>query len=188
MKKKLLTSLLIIGLAGAAIVGGTLAWFTAEKTVGDNVFTAGTVKISANEEITSGAESMGRWNPGDSVVKEFTIKNEGTKTIALRGIIDGKWNFTPEGEDAAVVEDISSPAWTKNGDGNYYYDGTIAAGGTVKLVLKVSFDGGLADNQYQGKIYTLSAKFQAIQASHQKTGDEEGWEWDDFDNYNPVAP
>lgn len=47
-KKKVLTLTLVILLLSIAIVGGSLAWFTAEDQV-DNVFTVGSIKIKQNE-------------------------------------------------------------------------------------------------------------------------------------------
>ncbi|MGI6615883.1 MAG: TasA family protein [Dethiobacteria bacterium] len=179
MDKKTLLSLLLIGLAVVAAVGGTLAWFTAEDSVEDNVFTAGTVQISADGEIISGAEKIDRWNPGDSVEKVFTIENTGNKAIALRGAVEGKWDFEFTGDDAAVIIDKTDPSWNVGADGYYYYGETLEAGETATLHLEVNLDGELADNQYQGHDYTLSAGFQAIQASH---ADE--WQWDDFGDYN----
>lgn len=47
-KKKLFTLMLVIMLLAITVVGGTLAWFTAEQQV-TNTFTVGSVKIQQNE-------------------------------------------------------------------------------------------------------------------------------------------
>ena len=197
MSRRVFVSILIILLSMAAIGGGTLAWFTASTDPVENVFTAGTVAIQADEEIITGEDKMENWNPGDCAEKEFTIVNTGTKGIALRGLITTQWyekvngewvEWTPTGDDAVKVTIAEGDTdWSQGEDGNWYYAETIPgtyteqdeAKRTVTLTLKVCLDGPKAGNQYQGKQFRLSAQFQAIQASH---ADE--WDWDDFDDYN----
>jgi predicted ribosomally synthesized peptide with SipW-like signal peptide len=186
-------------LAVAAVGGATMAWFTDQSDPLENVFTAGTVIISAGEQIISGEDKMDNWNPGDCAEKEFTITNSGTKAIALRGIVTQKWyelvgtewvEWTPDpaGSNAAKVTLVGT-GWTEDPDepGTWYYDGPIAGTFTednpveVKLNFKVCLDGPEAGNQYQGKRYIMSVTFQAIQASHE--GGPDGWEWDDNINF-----
>jgi predicted ribosomally synthesized peptide with SipW-like signal peptide len=96
---------------------------------------------------------------------------------------DGSWKY------------FASP--TDAGKGWWYYDGddatlttTVGTGGptikaisgvttpgtetTVMIIGLVCLDGPKTGNEYQGAKYTISATFQAIQASH---ADE--WNWDD---------
>lgn len=202
MKSKIVISMLVIVVVIAASLGATFAWFTDESEAIENVFTAGTVIISAEEEITAGGETMENWNPGDCATKEFTIKNEGSKGIKLRGIIETQWyeydeadeewvEWTPSGDDAVRVSlTPDTQAWTEDpaDPGIWYYDQTIDGkvdgqdAPEVELILEVCLDGPEADNQYQGKRFILTAKFQAIQQSH-----EGEWNWDEFDTYNQVA-
>lgn len=51
-KKKLFTLMLVIMLLSIAIVGGSLAWFTAEDEV-TNTFTVGSVEVKINEDFKS---------------------------------------------------------------------------------------------------------------------------------------
>lgn len=196
MKKRWILSVLIVVLAFAAVGGATMAWFTDQSDPIENVFTAGTVEIYAEEEIIADGVNMENWNPGDCVEKEFTIINKGTKRIVLRGIVTEQWyEFDeatqewvewaplPEGSNAAKVTLVGA-GWNEDpaGSGIWYYVGEIA--GTypdnpeaeVKLNFKVCLDGPEANNQYQGKRYIMSVAFQAIQASH---ADE--WDWDNVD-------
>lgn len=201
MKAKVTISMLVILVVIAASLGATLAWFTDESDPIENVFTAGTVIISAEEEITAGSETMDNWNPGDCATKEFTITNSGTKAIRLRGLITTQWyentgtdedptwvEWTPDGTDAVKVTlNPAEQGWAENpaDSGTWYYNESIEGfDGTgdapeVKLTLNVCLDGPEADNQYQGKRFILEAKFQAIQASY-----EGQWTWDEFDTYN----
>ncbi len=98
MNRKLLTSMLIIVMAIAAMAGGTLAWFTAESGPVENVFVAGTVSISADETVAPPASSLENWNPGDCDEKEFEIENDGTKGIYLRTYLTAKWEGVDPGE------------------------------------------------------------------------------------------
>jgi len=192
MKKRWVLSILIVVLAVAAVGGATMAWFTDQSDPIENVFTAGTVEIEAEEEIIGEGVTMDNWNPGDCVEKEFTITNKGTKRIVLRGIVTQQWYelvgaewvaWTPAGSNAAKVTLVGT-GWTEDpvGSGIWYYNGEVA--GTypdnpeaeVKLNFKVCLDGPEAGNQYQGKRYIMSVAFQAIQASH---ADE--WDWDNVD-------
>lgn len=54
-KKKVLTLTLVIALLAIAVVGGSLAWFTAEDEA-TNVFTVGSVEIKQNETNADGSE------------------------------------------------------------------------------------------------------------------------------------
>lgn len=56
MKAKIIISLIVIIIALTASLGATLAWFTDEAVVPENVFTAGSVLISAEETFVLNAE------------------------------------------------------------------------------------------------------------------------------------
>ncbi|UNC93468.1 CalY family protein [Candidatus Contubernalis alkaliaceticus] len=215
MNRKMLTSMLIIVMAIAAMAGGTLAWFTYETGAIDNTFVAGTVEIDADETVIAEGFDMLNWNPGDCAKKIFTIENKGSKRVALRGNITMEWFEDVEGDWVSwVPEDVDFGAGVFNlgaakvsicdesdtpgfdpadwelvydeDDEIFYFnykgvlDGTF--GGTPEtavLCIKVCLDGPNADNVYQGKKFVLSAKFQAIQASH-----DDQWNWDEFGSYN----
>ena len=53
MKKKILAISLVVALLAIAIVGGSLAWFTAEDEV-TNTFTVGSIEIQQNEKDENG--------------------------------------------------------------------------------------------------------------------------------------
>jgi predicted ribosomally synthesized peptide with SipW-like signal peptide len=102
MKKRWILSVLIVVLAVAAVGGATMAWFTDQSEPVDNVFTAGTVIITATETEVSDQSVLDNMNPGDCVEKEFTIINEGTKGIHLRAKFTAKWvlgHNSPTGAD-----------------------------------------------------------------------------------------
>jgi len=105
MNRRKVLSVLVIILAFAAIGGATMAWFTAEASVTENYFQAGTVAIRATDEFDE--ESAGNWNPGQCIDKEIDVIYEGTKKAIIRMQIAEQW------EDGAIVYDrsISNVIW-----------------------------------------------------------------------------
>ena len=166
-------------MAMAAITGGTLAWFTAEADV-ESTFQAGTVGISAGTTVPGTEIVIENWNPGDSEEITYTIENEGSKAIRLRVSFDGDWGNEDLNTDdpVVVVLEDEDAGWTEE-DGYFYYDGEIASNSSVTLDVVVTFVGAAAGNEYQGEIYTLTAVFQAVQASYFEA--EGGWSWDEIE-------
>ena len=184
MKKNILISVMVIVIAAAMISGATYAWFTDSADPIVNEFTAGTVEISAEETLFPEQFMMENWNPGDCADKEYTIINTGTKSVYVRVVITGAWYehdgvtpFTPDPDEGAVsyeiTESVPAQNWTQVGDTLYYNDSVVGtytnedlAARTIKLALKVCFDGPLAGNQYQGKVFKLTAVFESVQSSN----------------------
>ncbi len=235
MKKKVYLSVAILLLAVAIVGGATMAWFTAEASITDNVFTAGTVVLNAEDSwFQNESLEVNNWNPGDCSPKMVTVTYEGSKRAFLRMQIEETWVLTDgsggfESPTEYVYRDAPNvdwkiytgtieayksidwatyiyveshwEDWNAAGKWKYhadwwYYDGddattttlvgthTIhaisgvdpAPETTVMIIGRVCLDGPGTDNNYQGAQYTISATFQAIQASH---ADE--WNWDDVD-------
>lgn len=215
MNKRTILSLAIIILAFAAIGGATMAWFTAEAVPLFNSFEAGTVSITAGEEWAYDDTVRPNWNPGDCDDKSFIITNTGSKGIKIRGILSGKWyesdgvtEWTGADPEAVTIalsttEGIDNSGWTIEYDEEdevfYLYfdsripgtydrdtdDGVTQDDLVAIVTVRVCLDGELADNNYQEKVFKLTTKFQAIQASHGPGSDSEvQWDWDSFDGYN----
>jgi len=192
MNRRTILSLAIIILAFAAIGGATMAWFTAQSAPINNVFTAGTVTISAGETVSDAHRLlMANWNPGDCVDKVFTITNNGTKRVVIRTdatvSLSGQWydadGITPwtppiiyDGAEPAnkvqpvtitvLEEGTEDNEWTRVGD-FWYYNGVIAAeGGTATMTLRVCLEGPYLTNDFQGKVFKLTTTFEAVQASN----------------------
>ncbi len=184
MKAKILISMFIILFVLVASLGATMAWFTAEAEVPANVFTAGTVEISADETYVSNIEKMNNVNPGDCFVKCFEIENTGSKQIELRlKDMVGQWDFDNPA-DPVYIMPVPGSDWVMkyNEDGNgfvfYYTGGPVDAGEVIELCVLVVFDGALMDNQFQGNTFTLTANFEAVQASNEAPSEVWGGEWD----------
>lgn len=204
MNRKVWTSLLIIGMALAAIAGGTLAWFTDQASTGDNIFTAGTLEIEADESWEYEDTGVENWNPGDCTDKEVTVRITGTKRAYLRMQFNDGWyentgdeeepNWVPwvpndpPGVDPIVKkldgalfpDDIDT--WVKLGDWYYYIGiGDPATNETIKVISQVCLDGTSAGNQFQGKQYRLGFQFQAIQVTHEACFEQWGVGYIDYD-------
>lgn len=144
MKAKLILSMLVILIAIVATVGGTMAWFTAEEEITPNVFTAGTVTLTAYDSWVDGEDNeIDNWNPGDCSDKTVKVTYKGTKRAFLRMLVEETWEDT-DSEDGAwndravpnvewKVPDPNSPGdyiewndpakWYLGADDFWYYDG-----------------------------------------------------------------
>lgn len=77
------------------------------------------------------------------------------------------------------VEIDFGPDWVLGSDGYYYYvnyvpgtyNGTPLEDRTVNLSGKVCLDGPSTGNEYQGKVFTLTTKFEAVQSSNDAVED-----------------
>jgi len=80
-QKKVLVSLLLIGVVAAAAIGGTIAFFFARRTTTANRFTAGTLdlNVSSNGQALEPfvIDNMGA-NGNISGTKTWVVKNTGT--------------------------------------------------------------------------------------------------------------
>jgi predicted ribosomally synthesized peptide with SipW-like signal peptide len=91
-KMRAFISIMIIILALALVGGATAAWFTAQASIQENEFVAGTVAISAERGSAHISKIIeDNWNPGDTTDLEICVENEGTKAINLRTKLTGHW-------------------------------------------------------------------------------------------------
>jgi alternate signal-mediated exported protein len=189
MNRKILTSLIVIVLALAAITGGTLAWFTDQTSTTSNTFTAGTVKIRADESENFTA-SVTNWNPGDHREEKLEVVNTGSKRLFLRVKITEEWKNTTGvdtdkitfARDAANVDwydsvEDKSITWNKEGKwvniGDYwYYNEILDKDDIITFLGSVGLKGAETSNDYQGATYSIDLTFDAIQVTH---GAEESW-------------
>ena len=97
MNKKIILSVFIIVMVIAASLGATYAWFTDQSAPVENVFTAGTVIIDADEQWEYGEEGLKNWNPGDCTPKLIKLIYQGSKKAFIRMQITETW-VDAEGE------------------------------------------------------------------------------------------
>jgi predicted ribosomally synthesized peptide with SipW-like signal peptide len=170
MKKKVLIGLSVVALV-ALLAVGTWAWFTATADPVENIFTAGTVKIS----IENTYENVTNWNPGDEEEGTITVTNDGTKCAYVRVKLDAGWdgaNLAADNVGLALNED----KWV-NYEGYYYYIGTLESGDTTESLLSsVTLLGFETGNEYQGASFTVEVKADAVQCTNDAYKDV--WELD----------
>ena len=106
MKKKIITSCLVVALLVVGIVGASLAYFT-DKDAKDNVFTTGKVDISLKENFEDNAKLL----PATGSAQAGTLQNGVTKEIQVI-------NKTGS-EDAYVRVHIAIPNILDNGDPSF---------------------------------------------------------------------
>lgn len=106
MKKKIVTSCLVVALLVVGIVGASLAYFT-DKDAKDNVFTTGKVDISLEEKFDQDSKLL----PATGSAQAGTLQNGVTKEIQVI-------NNTGS-EDAYVRVHIAIPNILDNGDPSF---------------------------------------------------------------------
>lgn len=141
MKKKILAICAAACLVVTAVVGASLAYFTAEDSA-DNVFTMKGIKIELNEEFEQGSELL----PGLDINKDVYVTNTGTSDAYVRvhiaipkalddgdptfaaynnflhfnfsndSVADGQWSWIPEMTEGVGYKGNGAGNW------NYYTD------------------------------------------------------------------
>ncbi len=112
MKAKLWVSLLIIGLVAGLIGGATLAWFTDATEVAPATFTAGTIKVDADEPTQIAVpegKSINNVNPGDCAAVTWNIVNTGTKAAEFRVKLAALWTGVDESllGDQGIMDNVA---------------------------------------------------------------------------------
>lgn len=167
MKKTLtvLASVLIIATLAMAVGASAIAYLTDTETVGQNVFTAGTLDLTVNNENPCTVDiAVDDIAPGWSEMHQFWLKNIGT--------LDGKLSI----EFSVMVNDDNGLTEPEEADG----DSTGGAGeGELGEYLKASgviqdIDGTTKTvfgsqplNNIGGNTYTLSGKYEIIGAGEE---------------------
>lgn len=170
MRKRIITSMMVIALMAAMIGGGTLAWFTDSDTAGEAMFTAGTVRVRAGEAVITTVDGgrFNNWNPGDTHIVCWEFENEGTKRIKIRFKPEFYWENEELDVNNVIIsltERSISAGWTYE-DGFFYFGPVLGRGQKTKLCLNVHLDGPRTGNEYQGAIFKLYGTLEAVQASH----------------------
>ena len=193
-KSRIMMSMFVIALAAALIGGATMAWFSYKVEV-ENVFTAGTVTITAEEDVEA-TDDLDNVNPGDCLDKVIDICVTGSKGVVLRMRNTGEWVYTTawrnylrdnwdelcysevpkptdqDGWDAIIsamnvldVADFEIEGWTLIGDW-WYSPASIDAGTCIDVTIEVCFDGEDMDNYFQKARFTMNTEIQALQSSN----------------------
>ncbi len=124
MKKKLTIISLVVALMSIAIVGTSLAYFTADDEK-ENTFTVGNVKIELTEEKWDKAvENTENENmyPGQTIDKDPVVTNIGNNPAFVRVSVTGLDQFVEKyGKEAVIATSELGTNWKDGEDGYYYY-------------------------------------------------------------------
>jgi len=138
LKRRVLLTLLVLGIAAGLIRLGTYATFTSTADVAQSAITSGTVTLSvpgagATNRLTLGATNI---VPGDTMQRAVDLSNTGntnmssvtlTTTASPSSLLD-----TDTTNGLQVVIDKCSVAWTESGVSPAF---TYTCGGTTSSVL-----------------------------------------------------
>ena len=134
MKKKLVLLSTAVILVAMMVVGGTLAYFTADDAA-TNVFTIGDVEIDLTEPLweanLNGEEMLENIYPGMPITKDPMVTNIGSNPAFVRVKVEIP-TFSPDGSSTTMpLFTIGAPLgdhWVEGDDGYYYYTASLASG------------------------------------------------------------
>ena len=167
MKKKLVTLCAALALCATAIVGGTLAYFTDNKTA-TNTFTVGNVEITLTEPKWTEAGEAGHTNvyPGQKLDKDPTVTNSGNNACYVRIKVEGLNQFGDKGDITYLTngENKLGAGWVEK-DGYFYYTEALKKKGesTSALFDQIQVPTGLT-NEDGGVGKNVEVKAEAVQA------------------------
>ncbi len=102
MNKRILSSLLVLGLASTGLGYGTFAYFTDEETSTDNIFTAATLNLQTDDaDGVTGTISAANFAPGDTTSGSVVLKNAGSLTTGVDLDLKAVMAYT---DDTAAAE------------------------------------------------------------------------------------
>lgn len=111
MNKKLIISLVMIGILAFGAGLGTFAWFTSTAASTGGTFTAGTLKIDVNGSLDNDEKfaiiPIDKMAPGDDpIFKTLTITNEGNLNLAMfkKFSLSAPEGMTPEQAEALAKQ------------------------------------------------------------------------------------
>lgn len=171
--KKILLSVLTIGLVASVAFGATQAYFTAVETSDANIFNVGTLGVEIKQDGygygTGSYVIEENWKPGDTSEVRFDVVNTKDFPVHLAGFASGTWDdggLNPEMVKVTKVEAWHS-SWgywyTIDEDidglfGEYYFIDVddlrvLNPNETAYFRLTLKFDEN-ADNDYQEQTFT----------------------------------
>lgn len=136
-KRKILLVAAALCILAILAVGGTLAYFTDESEVKNNIFTVGNVEIKLDEPNwdSTGSEDAPEVYPGEALAKDPTVTNTGANPCFVRVSVNGLDCLKTEadGDEMLIhvrtgyVVDALGDDWVLHTDGYYYYTKVLAA-------------------------------------------------------------
>jgi hypothetical protein len=116
------------------------------------------------------------WNPGDSDILRYYVRNKGTKNQYVRVSVSGEWleDLSSENVSFLLCGGVGND-WEYN-NGYFYYKHMLEPGQEALLCVQVHLDGPGTDDDYQGQKYKVNAAVEAIQTTHNAPAENE-WDW-----------
>lgn len=175
MKKKLVLLSTAVILVAMMVVGGTLAYFTADDTA-TNVFTVGDVRIELTEPLwdanLNGASRLENIYPGMPITKDPMVTNIGSNPAFVRVKVEIP-EFSPDGSSTTMplfTIGALGANWDDGGDGYYYYTASLASGEytsklfeVVTLTTELDVHNGVFPVEVEGEL-NINITAEAVQA------------------------
>lgn len=162
MRKRLSITVLAVALVALIAVGGTLAFYTSEATV-TNQITTGSVHITLTEpnfsSAMNGTFALKDVTPGQTISKDPTITNDGDYDVYVRCKVES--TLTDDQKAALLGTSIGSD-WYRSGE-YYYYKNKLPRGSAVTLFSSLTVPSGW-DSAMADKSFDVSISAEAIQA------------------------
>jgi len=154
MNKKILMSIMAIGLVAMLAGTGLYAVFTSTDTSGPHTFTAGTLIITAGGATWKAGINSQNLKPGDTLTLEIPVTNGGTLPLdyTITWVIGGALST---GSTPCVVSQIRV-------DGVVTASDSLGVGGSDNVQIDITMPSG-AGNAYQGLSGTITVTFNAEQ-------------------------
>jgi predicted ribosomally synthesized peptide with SipW-like signal peptide len=149
--------MLVLTLATALVVGTTLAIFTDEAENVGNVFTAGTVDITAGETTLLPVALAANMAPGDTVTGSFVVTNVGTLELRFDVSMDATGVLFEEVDPGDTPAEVTLDA--------YYQDVVLGPEDEATVEFSVHLP-ITADNSYQGTTGTVNFTIEAEQTAN----------------------
>lgn len=173
MKKKMLIGIGLIGLALAATISGTLAWFT-DKEETSNQLQTGFIDISLSLPNYDETKYQ-NIQPGDKIAMNPVIHvNDNSEDAFIRlKITEGLVSLANQQSQYISLSDVNAKVmanWTLAEDGYYYYKDKVSDGNDISflqnnngttMIIPTSWD-----NQYASANITFTFTVEAIQANN----------------------
>jgi len=182
ISKKILASIVVVGMLAFAIGWGTYSLFSDTETSSGNTFTAGTLnlKVDGKDDPLGAYFTVSNVKPGDSGSRNIELKNDGSLAgkayIHFKNVVDSP-GTTPEPEPTPDTGELSQNLKIKvsnsthtivddflfNIKSNSYLLGTIAGGGTLTVTIEWSIPSDVG-NVIMGDTVTFDIEFSLQQA------------------------
>lgn len=148
--KKVLFSLLLIGMVAAVSGAGTLAYFSDTEMSSDNTFTSGEIDLKLSNDnnnyyngVTYTWETPSNWAPGETYTDTIYLKNAGN-TDGMLLLIDFQKGDNWDQDFAKMIDvEVGGTGWFNN---NWY--SASAWGGNGSLVATTDIDWSEEDTKW----------------------------------------